>query len=147
MGKILVVDDQPHIVRLLQLELERAHHTVVTATDGEEALDRFRAETPDIVILDVVMPKKDGFAVLREIKSDPRGRQTPVIMLTIKDHDADVTRGLEMGADWYLPKPFNAGDVTSLVQRFLAADAAGRAESPSPQSGETEEGSGEGPPK
>jgi len=60
MGKILVVDDQPHIVRLLQLELERAQHTVVTAGDGEEGLEQFRAEKPDLVVLDVVMPKKDG---------------------------------------------------------------------------------------
>jgi two-component system alkaline phosphatase synthesis response regulator PhoP/two-component system response regulator VicR len=123
MGKILVVDDQPHIVRLLQLELERAHHTVVTAGDGEEAVERFRAERPDIVILDVVMPKKDGFEVLRAIRSDPLSGKTPVIMLTIKDHAVDVTRGLELGADWYLPKPFNTGDVTSLVRRFLASES------------------------
>jgi DNA-binding response OmpR family regulator len=123
MGKILVVDDQPNIVRLLQLELERDGHTVCTAGDGEEAMEQFRAELPDLVVLDVMMPKKDGFAVLREIKADPQQSRTPVIMLTVKDHDADVSRGLEMGADWYLPKPFNSGDIGSLVRRFLAADS------------------------
>lgn len=124
MGKILVVDDQPHIVRLLQLELERAHHVVVTAGDGEEAIERFQAERPDLVILDVVMPKKDGFAVLRTIRADPLHAKTPVIMLTIKDHAVDVTHGLELGADWYLPKPFNTGDVTNLAKRFLSAECA-----------------------
>jgi DNA-binding response OmpR family regulator len=120
MGKILLVDDQPHIVRLLQMELESEGHTVVTAVDGEEAIEKFQAETPDLVVLDVVMPKKDGFAVLREMKADPDRGRTPVIMLTIKDHDADIALGLQTGADWYLPKPFNAGDVSSLVRRFLA---------------------------
>jgi DNA-binding response OmpR family regulator len=122
MGKILVVDDQPHIVRLLQLELERAHHTVVTAGDGEEAIECFHAEQPDLVVLDVVMPKKDGFEVLREIRADPLHGKTPVIMLTIKDRAMDVTRGLQLGADWYLPKPFNTGEVTGLIQRFLAVE-------------------------
>jgi DNA-binding response OmpR family regulator len=121
MAKIVVVDDHPLIVRLVQRELEQAAHEVHTAADGEEALRQIQQERPDLVVLDVTMPKKDGFAVLREIKADPALRATIVILLTALDEDASITRALEAGADWYLPKPFRPGDVAMLVQRFLGS--------------------------
>src|SRR5207244_3460527 len=88
MAKILVVDDHPHIVRLVQRELERDGHQVVTAADGEEALERVQQEQPALVILDVVMPRMNGFEVLRALKSDPATEPIAVIMLTVKNQDA-----------------------------------------------------------
>src|SRR5215210_9416763 len=106
MATILVVDDHPHIVRLVQRELENEGHAVLTATDGEEALQQVRQAKPALIVLDVVMPRKNGFEVLRELKSDPETREIPVIMLTVNDEDTAVTHGLNLGADWYVSKPF-----------------------------------------
>ena len=120
MATILVVDDHPHIVRLVQRELEMAGHSVVTAGDGEEALAAIRRDPPALVVLDVVMPRKTGFEVLRELKSEPTTREIPVILLTVQDQDAAVTHGLNLGADWYVAKPFTPGDLSGLVRRFLS---------------------------
>ena len=119
MAKILVVDDHPHIVRLVRKELEREAHEVITAEDGDEALRLAREEKPAVVVLDVVMPRRNGFEVLRELKADPATRDIFVIILTVKDKESEFTHGLNLGADWYLPKPFVPGDIASLVQRFL----------------------------
>ena len=119
MKKILAVDDYPQIVRLIQINLQKAGYQVITAADGEEGLERFYAERPDLVILDVIMPKRDGFELLRTIKSDPETQHTPVIMLTVKAQDADIFEGLKEGAELYLPKPFNPTELVSLVQRVL----------------------------
>ncbi len=121
---ILVVDDQPHIVRLIQVNLEKEGFRVVTAGDGVEGLQRLREVHPDLVILDIIMPRKDGFEVLREIKSDPETVDTPVIMLTVKTHNADIVEGLKEGAELYLPKPFHPKELVSLVRRVLEAGAA-----------------------
>jgi two-component system phosphate regulon response regulator PhoB len=124
MATILVVDDHPHIVRLVQRELELEGHGVVTAADGVEALAVIRREPPALVVLDVLMPRKSGFEVLRELKSDPCTREIPVIMLTVQDQDAAMTHGLNLGADWYVAKPFAPGDLAALVRRFLAGTSA-----------------------
>ena len=119
MKKILAVDDQPSIVRLIQINLQKAGYEVITAADGEEGLEKFYAERPDLVILDVIMPRRDGFDVLRTIKSDPETQHTPVIMLTVKAQDADIFEGLTEGAELYLPKPFSPTELVSLVERVL----------------------------
>src|SRR5438128_8386614 len=124
MAKIIVVDDHPHIVRLVQRELERDGHQVVAAADGEAALEQVQQEQPALVILDVVMPRKNGFEVLRELKSDPATAAIPVIMLTVKNQDAEMTHGLHLGADWYIPKPFVPGDISAVVRRFLGGASA-----------------------
>ena len=116
---VLVVDDQPHIVRLIQVNLEKEGFRVVTAGDGVEGIDKVREEKPDLVILDVIMPRKDGFEVLREIKGDEALAETPVIMLTVKTHNADIVEGLKEGAELYLPKPFHPKELVSLVKRVL----------------------------
>jgi two-component system, OmpR family, alkaline phosphatase synthesis response regulator PhoP len=121
MKKILVVDDQPHIVRLIQLNLERENFQVLTAGDGEEGIEKVRAEQPDLVILDVIMPKKDGFEVLREIKTSPELQHIPVIMLTVKTQSADIVEGLREGAELYLPKPFHPKELVALVKRVTEA--------------------------
>ena len=90
--KILAVDDERHIVRLVQVNLERAGYEVVTAFDGKDALEKVAAEQPDLVVLDVMMPYMDGFEVLQNLRKNPSTRELPVIMLTAKAQDADVFR-------------------------------------------------------
>ena len=117
--KILAVDDERHIVRLVQVNLERAGYQVVTAYDGKEALEKVEAENPDLIVLDVMMPYMDGFEVLSNLKKNQSTREIPVIMLTAKAQDADVFRGWQSGVDCYLTKPFNPMELTSFVKRIF----------------------------
>ena len=117
--KILAVDDERHIVRLVQVNLERAGYQVVTAFDGKEALEKVEAENPDLVVLDVMMPYMDGFEVLQQLRKNPATRELPVIMLTAKAQDADVFRGWQSGVDCYLTKPFNPMELISFVKRIF----------------------------
>jgi two-component system alkaline phosphatase synthesis response regulator PhoP/two-component system response regulator VicR len=121
MPKVLAVDDQVHIVRLIQVNLERNGYQVVTAYDGEQALEKVKEENPDLIVCDVMMPRKDGFEVLREVKADPSTRDIPFIMLTAKAQDADVFRGWASGVDAYLTKPFNPQELLAFVKRVLDA--------------------------
>jgi DNA-binding response OmpR family regulator len=114
-----VVDDHPHIARLIGRELEREGHVILAAADGEEALRLIARERPEVVVLDVILPKIDGYEVLRVLRNDPETRDTGVIMLTVLDQDGAVAHGLDLGADWYVPKPFVPGDIATLVRRFL----------------------------
>ncbi len=119
MKKILAVDDHVHIVRLIQVNLDK-EFIVITAGDGEEGMEKARRERPDLIILDVVMPKKDGFAMLSELKEDQTLCHVPVIMLTVKAQNADIVRGLHEGAQYYLPKPFHPNELHALVARVLS---------------------------
>jgi two-component system, OmpR family, alkaline phosphatase synthesis response regulator PhoP len=119
MAKILAVDDEPHIVRLAQIALERAGHTVVTARDGREGLSKVASEHPDLVVMDVMMPYMDGFEALGHLKRDPTTRDIPVIMLTAKAMDSDISTGYRTGADCYLTKPFNPRELVAFVKRIL----------------------------
>ena len=121
MAKILVVDDHPQIVRLLQRVLQTDAHEVIAASDSEEALQKVDQGGPALVILDVTMPKMNGYEVLRELKSDPATQQIPVIMLSGRDQEIEMNHGLQLGADWYVPKPFRPGDILTLTRRFLKA--------------------------
>jgi two-component system, OmpR family, alkaline phosphatase synthesis response regulator PhoP len=125
MPKVLAVDDQVHIVRLIQVNLERNGYQVVTAYDGEQALEKVKEENPDLIVCDVMMPRKDGFEVLREVKADPTTRDIPFIMLTAKAQDADVFRGWSSGVDAYLTKPFNPQELLAFVKRVLDASKSG----------------------
>jgi two-component system, OmpR family, alkaline phosphatase synthesis response regulator PhoP len=117
--KILAVDDERHIVRLVEVNLARAGYQVVTAFDGREALQKVEAEKPDLVVLDVMMPYMDGFEVLRNLKANPVTAEIPVIMLTAKAQDADVFRGWQSGVDCYLTKPFNPMELLTFVKRIF----------------------------
>jgi len=117
--KILAVDDERHIVRLVQVNLERQGYQVVTAYDGKEALEKVEAEKPDLVVLDVMMPYMDGFEVLQNLRKNPNTRDIPVIMLTAKAQDADVFRGWQSGVDCYLTKPFNPMELIAFVKRIF----------------------------
>lgn len=117
--KILLADDEVRIVRLAQLNLERAGYEVVTAADGYEAVAKARAERPDAIVLDVMMPNMDGFAALGELKADPDTRDIPVVMLTAMTKDADILHGKESGAAIYLAKPFNPTELIQSVRSVL----------------------------
>src|SRR5512135_2286981 len=113
---ILVVDDERHIVELLRLYLEKEGFAVVAASDGEQALAIHQRQEPDLVILDVMLPKVDGFEVCREIR---RRGETPILMLTARTDDVDSIVGLELGADDYVTKPFNPRALVAHVKAIL----------------------------
>lgn len=117
--KILAVDDEKHIVRLVQINLQKEGYDVVTATNGREALEAVAAQTPDLIVMDVMMPEMDGFAALEKLKENPATATIPVIMLTAKAQDADVFRGWQSGADLYLTKPFNPQELLTFVKRIF----------------------------
>jgi len=109
--KVLVCDDERHIVRLIQVNLERLGYEVVTAFDGRQALEKLKEDKPDLVLLDVMMPYVDGYEVLRYIRKNPETEHLPVIMLTVRAQDEDVFEGYRQGADMYLTKPFDPADI------------------------------------
>ncbi len=111
---ILAVDDEPHVVRLIKANLESSSYRVLTATDGEEAIHSVESELPDLVILDIMLPKMDGYAVCSRIREFS---SVPIIMLTARSAQVDLVHGFEVGADDYLTKPF---DVTELLMRVQA---------------------------
>jgi two-component system alkaline phosphatase synthesis response regulator PhoP/two-component system response regulator VicR len=117
--KILVVDDERHIVRLVQVNLERQGYQVVTAFDGKEALKKVESDKPNLIVLDVMMPHMDGFEVLKRLKADDKTKNIPVVMLTAKAQDADVFRGWASGVDCYLTKPFNPIELLTFVKRIF----------------------------
>ncbi len=116
MGKILVADDDKNIAELLRLYLEKENYTVVTASDGEDAIIKFNSETPDIVLLDIMMPKLDGWQVCREIR---KRSDCPIIMITAKGETFDKVLGLELGADDYVVKPFDAKEIVARIKAVL----------------------------
>jgi DNA-binding response OmpR family regulator len=115
-AKILVADDEQNIVKLLRMYLRNEGYEVVAAADGKQALDRFNAESPDLVLLDLMMPAINGFDVCTEIR---KKSDVPVIMLTARSDDIDKIVGLEMGADDYVTKPFNPREVMARVKAAL----------------------------
>ncbi len=114
--KLLVVDDEPNIIELNRMYLEGAGYQVVTARTGPEALDRFRSERPDLVVLDLMLPGIDGLSICREIRQQGA---TPIIMLTARTEDVDRIVGLELGADDYVTKPFNPRELVARVRAVL----------------------------
>jgi len=117
--KILVVDDERHIVRLVEVNLTRAGYEIMTAYDGVEALEKVKADKPDMIVLDVMMPRMDGFEVLKRLQADAGTQDIPVIMLTAKAQDADIFRGWSSGVSSYLTKPFNPRELLTFVERIF----------------------------
>jgi two-component system, OmpR family, alkaline phosphatase synthesis response regulator PhoP len=118
-NKILIADDEQNIVISLEFLMKREGFQVSVANDGEEALARIRADPPDLVLLDVMMPRKTGFEVCQEVKSDPALRGVKILMLTAKGRDTEVARGLAMGADAYMTKPFSTRELVAKVKGLL----------------------------
>jgi len=117
--RILAVDDEVHMTKLISLHLEKAGYQVTVASDGAQALEMFDQVNPDLVVLDIMMPILDGWGVLKALKEDANRAEVPVIMLTSRSQDADITRGWQEGVDSYLTKPFNPLELVTLVRRIL----------------------------
>ena len=122
--KVLIADDEPNIVVSLEYLLKRAGYTVLVARDGQEAIDTIRSERPALVLLDVMMPKKSGHEVCAELRADEALRGTLVLMLSAKGRDTDVDKGLGVGADAYMTKPFSTKDLAARVRQLLGGGAA-----------------------
>jgi two-component system alkaline phosphatase synthesis response regulator PhoP len=118
-AKILVVDDEVYILHILDFILGAESYDVVTATNGEQALQKVREEKPDLVILDIMMPKLDGYETCRMIKNDPATKGIPVILLTAKGREVDQKLGREVGANDYMTKPFSPSKLIERVQAIL----------------------------
>ncbi|HEV7888193.1 MAG TPA: response regulator [Acidimicrobiales bacterium] len=120
---VLVVDDDPVIQKLLQVNFEMEGYTVLTASDGLEGLERARAEAPDVIICDIMMPRMDGLEVTRELKGDDATKSIPILLLSAKAQQADVAAGQASGADDYVTKPFDPLDLLQRVAGLLEARA------------------------
>jgi len=121
MKHVLAVDDERNILRLVEVNLIRAGYRVTTAMDGQEALEKIAQDRPDIVVLDWMMPRVDGYTLLRRLRANPETAELPVIMLTAKAQDKDIFAGWQAGADMYLPKPFNPSELLTFVRKILEA--------------------------
>jgi two-component system, OmpR family, alkaline phosphatase synthesis response regulator PhoP len=119
--RILIADDEPNIVISLEYLMKRAGYEVSIARDGQEAIDAIRRERPRLVLLDVMMPKKSGFDVCQELRADELTKDTLVLMLTAKGRDTDVDKGLGVGADAYMTKPFSTKELVAKVAQMLDA--------------------------
>jgi len=120
MAKILIADDDPIIIKLLQVNLEMEGYDVVTAHDGQDAVEKAKAETPDLVILDIMMPRMDGWTARSELLAIPELVETPVIFLSARAQQADLRKGYEAGVAEYVTKPFDPVDLLTIIEQILA---------------------------
>jgi len=118
--QILIVDDEPNIVISLEFLMKREGFAVTVARDGEEGLAAIRERHPDLVVLDVMMPKRNGFEVLEEVRADPALAGVRILMLTAKGRPAESKKGLELGADAYMAKPFSTRELVDKAKFLLA---------------------------
>ncbi len=125
---VLVVDDDKEVVRLMRAYLEKAGYSVLSAYDGETAVHMLRRERPDLLLLDLMLPDRDGFDITRLVRADPQLAQTPIIMLTARVEDVDKIIGLELGADDYVTKPYNPRELLARVRARLRDQSAPQAQ-------------------
>jgi len=118
-ARILIADDEPNILVSLEYLMKREGFEVSVARDGEEALEALRREKPDLVLLDVMMPRRTGFEVCQELRADDTLRGVRVLMLTAKGRDTDIAKGMAMGADAYMTKPFSTRELVQKVREML----------------------------
>lgn len=119
MSKIVVAEDDRAIARLIKFKLERAGYEVEVAEDGGQAVETINKNHPDLVLLDVMMPVLDGYQVLRRIKDNPELESIPVIMLTARGQEKDIVKGIEMGSQDYIVKPFRPAELLARVNRIF----------------------------
>jgi len=117
--KILIVDDEQHVVDVVKMRLEVSGYEVIAAYDGQEGLRMARDEKPDLIILDVMLPKIDGYKICRMIKFDPKYKHTPIIMFTARAQESDMQLSKEVGADSYLTKPFEPKILMGKIKELL----------------------------
>lgn len=118
---ILIVDDEPNIVISIEYLMKRSGYQVSIAYDGQEALDYLSVNTPDLMILDIMMPRKNGFEVCEQVRKDERLKDLPILMLTAKGREAEMNKGLSLGANAYITKPFSTHDLVERVRSLLEA--------------------------
>ena len=118
-GRILVVDDEIYIVHILDFSLGMEGYEVLTALDGEQALEKARAEKPDLIVLDIMMPKLDGYETCKLLKADTNTKDIPVILLSAKGRNVDQKIGFEVGADDYITKPFSPRKLVERINAIL----------------------------
>ena len=119
MKKILIVDDEPNIVMTLEYTFKKSNYEVFIARDGQEALDILKTNFPDVIILDIMMPMVDGYATLEQIRKDANLQHTKVMFLSAKNKESDIEKGLALGADAYMTKPFSIKKVVEKVEELL----------------------------
>jgi len=119
--RVLIVDDEPNIVLSLEFLMQREGYQVATAADGEAAMEALAAQAPDLVILDIMLPKMNGFEVCRRIRGDPRWKGVRILILTARGRETEVSKGLGLGADLYVTKPFSTKELMAQVKGLLAA--------------------------
>jgi twitching motility two-component system response regulator PilH len=117
--RVMVVEDSPTNLRLITELLEKEGYQVITAVDGEEALEKAVSQKPDLMVLDIILPKKNGFQVCRQLKTSPDTKDIKIIMLTSKTQDSDRFWGLKQGADGYMTKPFDHDELVANVANLL----------------------------
>jgi len=117
--KIVLAEDEPQIARLVEFKLKKEGYQVVCKENGKEALEAIKADRPDLILLDVMMPVMDGYEVLRQIKEDENLRNIPVIMLTARAQERDVVKGIDSGVEDYITKPFHPAELLARVKRIL----------------------------
>src|SRR3989442_3955780 len=125
-GKILVVDDEIYIVHILDFSLGMEGYDVVTALDGEQALENARTEKPDLIVLDIMMPKLDGYETCKRLKPDAETKDVPVILLSAKGRNVDQKVGFEVGADDYITKPFSPRKLVERINAILGQTSSQR---------------------
>jgi DNA-binding response OmpR family regulator len=116
---VLIVDDEPNIVLSLEFLMKKEGYEVRSAGNGEEAMKAIAEKTPDLILLDVMMPRKDGYELCQELRADPSWKEIKIIMLTAKGRDVEREKGLALGADDYITKPFATQEVVEKVKSFL----------------------------
>lgn len=117
--RILLVDDEPSLIKIIHKLLTVEGYEVLIAKDGEEALQMARSEKPDLLLLDIKLPKLDGYQVCRQLKEDPQYRQIPIIMLSALAQEQDRERGFQAGTDAYMPKPFGIQELLDKIKEFI----------------------------
>lgn len=125
-SRVLVVDDEPDLVRILEFGLKAAGYAVETAADGQEGLKKAREQKPDIILLDLMLPKLDGYKVCRLLKFDERYKHIPIMILSARTQEGDQTLAHEMGANRFLTKPYEFSEILEHIQALLKEAAAAR---------------------
>lgn len=120
---ILVVDDEPALQRLMAFVLQRQGYSLLTASNGDEALEIVRSHHPDLVILDIMMPRRDGYEVAEIMRADPDLAETPIVMLSARAQEEDVERGITAGVNSYVTKPFEPEKLTEIVAALLSGQS------------------------
>jgi two-component system, OmpR family, alkaline phosphatase synthesis response regulator PhoP len=122
-GKVLVVDDEVYILHILDFSLGAEGYEVVTAANGEQAIEKAINEKPDLIVMDIMMPKLDGYETCKRLKEMPETKSIPILLLTAKGRDVDRQKGFDVGADDYITKPFSPNKLINRVQEILGINS------------------------